>query len=129
MDEFGRHAGWCARGQPGDGRRRLDLFPDYAAELPVWDRGVGRSDLQLSPQLRADLAAWGREWEQQVVPFEERTEPPGWRERWTEDGRRLGRRLEAETGCVVVVLEPDDPARADDCPQCGRPWLTAHEPD
>lgn len=128
MEEFRRHARWCALGQPADGRQRLDLFPDYGARLPVWHRGDGRFTLHLSADLQERLISWSRGWEHRIAPGEEASTRSDWRERWTVAGIALGHDLEEETGCVVVVLEPDDPHRANDCPECGRPWQASSGP-
>ena len=118
MADFHRHEGWCPLGQPPDGEVRLDVFPEHGDPLPVWRGGDGCSDLDITSDLRADLTQWNRDWENassQETPGGDQARGQA----WLAEGDRLGKRLAAETGAIVVVLGPERSGGAPDCPHCG----------
>lgn len=93
-----RSASGLVSGQNGGMRDRLRLFPEYAAETPVWSRRgmVSFSRLKISDALRADLIAWQNE---ALDPSDERAERS--EEEWEAEGRLLAARLAEETGLRV----------------------------
>lgn len=116
--EFRQHPGWCPSGWPSDGRRRVDLFPDWGGPLPLWVRGGMVSHASISQRLRADLHHWNDDWEAHVVPGQP-FEDASWLQAWERVGEALARRVELETGSHVVMCWPTFDHRDDACPHCG----------
>jgi len=133
VEEFRRHALFCPRGRPA-GVQRLDVAFDYSA-FPVWawstipDHGgdpgrevvsmVDPEGLGLSVELASDLRAWS-EWKDLHSEYGGGRAATDQQYRaWSEQGRKLARRLSEETGVEVVYRE--DRGEVDlDCPNCGQ---------
>ena len=117
VSDFRMHEGWCRNGECPDGRRRLDMFPEWGDAFPLWEGGNGCSTEPLSSGLRSSLYEWNRAWGARADAGEKPSAETF--QAWLDLGDQLGRRVEAETDAAVVVLGPERVGRALDCPYCG----------
>ena len=91
------------------------MFPEWGDAFPLWEQGTGVSLGSVSEPLRAGLREWNREWEDSATPGGRSAWPKGWLDR----GEQIGRRVESETGAVVVVLGPERLGCPPECLHCG----------
>lgn len=94
-------------------RRTIRLFPDWAAEWPLWgeEGNMGPGDYGLSDELTARLRRWADDFE---THLDINADPPLWSgsmtwKTWIEEGRRISEVLAFEVASFADVVYDINP--------------------